>query len=67
MVVITVAGKLNDAHFQQCKKAAEFIATQIGGIQVDVKSLLPADYDLALPELMVPFYPEVRKLSLIHI
>lgn len=61
MVVITVAGKLNDAHFQQCKKAAEFIATQIGGIEVDVKSLLPADYDLALPELMVPFYPEVRK------
>ena len=57
MVVITVAGKLNDAHFQQCKKAAEFIATQIGGIQVDVKSLLPADYDFGPPRVDGPVLP----------
>ena len=63
MVVSTVAGKLSDAHFQQCKKAAEFIATQIRGIKLDVRSLLPIDYDLSLPELMLPFYPSIRKHS----
>jgi len=60
MVVVTVAGKLNDANFQKAKKAAEFLADAEPELSANVVSLLPLDYDLFLPAIL-PSFPEVKK------
>ena len=55
MVVVTVAGKLNDAAFQRAKKAAEFLADAEGEFTANVVSLLPIDYELFVQESCPPF------------
>ena len=61
MVVVTVAGKLNDANFQKAKKAAaSSLADAEPELSANVVSLLPLDYDLFLPAIL-PSFPEVKK------
>ena len=61
MAVITVAGKLNDASFQQAKKAVEFLADAEPGLTANVLSLLPIDYDLLVQRLLPDAFPSVAK------
>ena len=60
MVVVTVAGKLNDAAFQRAKKAAEFLADAEGEFTANVVSLLPFDYELFVQGIL-PAFPDVRE------
>ena len=60
MVVVTVAGKLNDAAFQRAKKAAEFLADAEGEFTANVVSLLPIDYELFVQGIL-PAFPDVRE------
>jgi len=60
MVVVTIAGKLTDGTFQQCKKAAEFLKSEVDGFQANIISLLPADYDMFLAQIL-PAFPDITK------
>jgi cyclophilin family peptidyl-prolyl cis-trans isomerase len=61
MVVVTVAGKLNDASFQQAKKAVEFLAAAEPSLVANVVSLLPIDYDLLVQRMLPDAFPSVTK------
>jgi len=60
MVVVTVAGKLNDSTFQQCKMAAEHLMAVEPGFKANIISLLPTDYDLYVGEVL-PAFPEITR------
>jgi len=60
MVKVTIAGKLTDGTFQQCKKAAEFLQANVDGFHVTILSLLPADYELFLAQIL-PAFPDITK------
>jgi peptidyl-prolyl cis-trans isomerase-like 6 len=62
-VVVTVAGRLDDAAFQQVKKAVEFLAATEPGFVANVVSLLPVDYDLFLQRVLPESFPTVAKHS----
>ena len=61
--VVTVVGKLNDAFFQQAKKAVEFLADSEPGLTANVMSLLPLDYDLLVQRVLPDAFPTVAKHS----
>jgi hypothetical protein len=56
-VHVTVAGKLNDATFQACKKAAEYLHANAPGFTAKIISFLP------LGAFVVHAFPLPKKIA----
>ena len=63
MVGTVAAALLSLAYVSHVDGWSREVLLHAATLKLDVRSLLPIDYDLSLPELMLPFYPSIRKHS----